>query len=108
MKPSGASSPVPVNATPRVNEQPSSASAVPAAVARKRTEPATGQAVACASCPSQAYFDKFQRTFGVPLQFPSLDVLEGMYTKRGYSDPNHMETEGREVYSAWLGRQLAQ
>lgn len=56
--------------------------------------------------PSQAYFDKFERTLGVPLLFPTVDVLEGMYRPRGYSDPNHMETEGREVYSAWLGRQL--
>ena len=56
--------------------------------------------------PSQAYFDRFQRTFGVPLLYPPDDVLAELYKPRGYSDPNHLETQGREVYSAWLGRQL--
>ena len=56
--------------------------------------------------PSQAYFDKFERTFGAPLLFPTDDVLAEMYTTGGYSDPNHLQGQGRAVYSAWLARQL--
>ena len=56
--------------------------------------------------PEQAYFDAFERTFGVPLLFPPDAVLDALYTPDGYSDPNHLQKQGREVYSAWLARQL--
>ena len=58
--------------------------------------------------PSQAYLDKFQHTFGQPLLFPPTSVLEQLYGGKGigYSDPNHLQAQGREVYSQWLGTQI--
>ena len=58
--------------------------------------------------PSQAYLDKFQQTFGQPLLFPPTSVLEQLYAGNGvgYSDPNHLQAQGREAYSQWLGTQI--
>ncbi|MGI9116415.1 MAG: hypothetical protein ACR2JV_02115 [Gaiellales bacterium] len=55
--------------------------------------------------PSQAYFEEFRRTFGVPLLFPPKTVLGRLYDG-GYSDPNHLYAPGRAVYSRWLAEQL--
>ena len=58
--------------------------------------------------PTDAYFAEFERTFGVPLLFPPDDVLEQLYADggTGYSDPNHLQAKGREIYSRWLAAQL--
>ena len=54
---------------------------------------------------SDAYLERFQKTFGVPLLVPPKDVLAQL-NDGGYSDPNHLYEPGREIYSQWLGEQI--
>ena len=49
----------------------------------------------------------FERRFGAPLLVPPKEVLAELYDG-GYSDPNHLRTRGRVVYTAWLAGELSQ
>ena len=56
--------------------------------------------------PVPGYFSQFEGIFGAPLLFPPDGVLEELYAGDGYSDPNHLQRAGREIYSRWLGTQI--
>lgn len=54
---------------------------------------------------ADVYVQRFERVFGATLLVPPADILEQLYDG-GYSDPNHLNEPGRDVYSRWLGMQI--
>ena len=55
---------------------------------------------------SDAFISSIEDRYGVHVLTPENSVREKMFSEKGYTDITHMATEGRAVFSTWLGREL--
>lgn len=58
------------------------------------------------TAPSPDFLDSLAMKYGVPILSPDLSVRGQMFRARGYTDLTHMGSDGREIFSHWLGESL--